>query len=164
LDCRTTAQYALTQSFTTEYTIANSSPFRLCARASKFISHDYIVVAWFLAPEIAKLITARNDASITVEPLSLRDLLTTGFACLGLYFILKSIGRVFVFLYNAAIFRASNRPSFPSQELSYEQLIDPGITIFAGIFVIVNCRRLANKVCLGSAAVPPVLPAGKTSD
>jgi len=103
------------------------------------------VVAWFIAPLLSRLIPGRQDASIPVSGLSLRDMYSFAFVFLGLYFALSSLADVLNWLHYAFLVAAAHDFD-PERKKSLYGLSRPIITFVAGLICLFSGRRWASKL------------------
>jgi hypothetical protein len=113
----------------------------------------FSVVAWFAAPFLARQITSKYDATVSVPTLPLRDLYAFGFVFLGIYFAVQSLGdAIFYFHYalNAAMTLGDFNPQ--RQQFGYE-LVRSLITLVGGLLCIFFGKTWAGKLA-GNQAEP----------
>ena len=107
------------------------------------------LATWFAAPALSRLFTRRNDAPVTLQGITLRQLYATTFIGLGLYFALSSFARIFSWLHYFAVTNSGTSPYHNANPPSYYELTEPLMTLAAAIFVIVTSdtwtRRLSRR-------------------
>lgn len=106
----------------------------------------FSAITWFAAPWLSQIIPEKQDASVQIPSLSLRDLYAFAFIFLGLYFTLSSLGNTLTGLYYA-FFTALSHTSFdPRRKQSLYNLSRPLITMVGGFICLFCARRFADKL------------------
>lgn len=114
------------------------------------------VVVWFAAPFIARLVAGKADATVSVPALSLRDLYAFAFVFLGLYFVLRSVGEVLIWLRYSMIVPLPPGALDPERD----EFIRSLISLVCGVICIFFGRTWAGKLAEGKSAEsqPPATP------
>lgn len=99
------------------------------------------VVVWFAAPFLARLVAGKADAPVTVPVPPLRDLYAFAFVLVGLYFVLTSLGEVFVWFRYSLITTMPN-VLYPERDRFVRSLI----TLVAGAICIIFGKTWAGKL------------------
>ena len=121
----------------------------------------FSVVTWFAAPWLAQVIPEKQNASVQIPSLSLRDLYAFAFIFLGLYFTLSSLGNTLSWLYYTFLTALSHTSLDPTRKQSLYNLARPLITMIGGLICLFCARRWANKLASEEkeASVPAEKPA-----
>ncbi|HEX3798303.1 MAG TPA: hypothetical protein VH413_06330 [Verrucomicrobiae bacterium] len=103
------------------------------------------VVAWLLAPVLARFITRGYDGPVSINGLTLADLYTFAFIFLGLYFMLGNLANLLTYLYYALRVIISRDYDSVINSSLYS-LSQPLITFAAGAACLFNGRRWAGRL------------------
>ena len=104
------------------------------------------IVAWFLAPLLARLILGSKDTALQIPILSLVDLYAFAFAFLGIYFVLSSLAGAVNWFHYFLLVAASHSDFDPARRTSFYELSRHLITLFAGLACVFYGRRWARKI------------------
>ena len=109
----------------------------------------YVVMAslfWRLAPLISRLIAKRNDGEVNLAGVTERQLFSTAFLSLGLYFALDSFSNVFSWIHFFVINKSPNYGFHHEEEPSYYLLLESLLTLAAGTALILTAQTWAKKL------------------
>ncbi|MEO6848554.1 MAG: hypothetical protein ABI443_12620, partial [Chthoniobacterales bacterium] len=127
------------------YTFQNSHPSFLNYSAPICFTTCGVFV-WIFAPFLSHQFSRGNDASLTLQGITLRQMYSTTFVGLGLYFSLTSFANVFNWLHYVIITQSGESTYHNANSSSYYQLSQSAMTLAAGIFIIVTADIWARKL------------------
>jgi len=105
------------------------------------------MIAWLLAPRIARRLARNNDGSISLQGVTQFQLYSTVFVGLGMYFTLNSFANVFSWIHFFSINQSPDYGFHRENSPSYYTLTENGMTLAAGIALTLTARRWAEKLC-----------------
>ena len=104
------------------------------------------VTFWIVAPGLARLLAKRNDGEFTLAGVTERQLFSTAFLALGLYFALNSFAKVFSWIHFFTINKSPDYGFHHEQAPSYYELTEGLLTLAAGIALILTAQTWARKL------------------
>jgi hypothetical protein len=106
----------------------------------------FALVAWLIAPLLARLISGPKDAPVTIPGVTLVDLYAFAFLFLGVYFVLSSLGSALNWFHYFFLIAASHGDFDPARKASFYELSRHLITLIAGLLCIFYGRLWARKI------------------
>lgn len=106
----------------------------------------FATAAWVTAPFLARIIPGKQDATVAISGLSLRDLHAFAFVFLGLYFALSSLADMLNWFHYFLSIAASRGDFDPQRQTSFYELSRRVITFIAGLVCIFYARRWARTL------------------
>lgn len=104
------------------------------------------VVAWFIAPLLARLISGSQNTTAQISGVALVDLYAFAFVFLGIYFVLSSLGSAvnsFQYFFADA---ASHGDFDPDRKRLFYSFLRYLITLLAGLACVFYGQRWARKL------------------
>jgi hypothetical protein len=114
------------------------------------------VTLWFLAPFVVKAILDERDGPVSLQGLRLEDLYSFGFLLVGLYFVIGSMAPALNWAHYTFAVAATSAAANPEERRSLYQLLDPAITLAAGLACVLNGREWAVKLVRRRQRTEPV--------
>jgi hypothetical protein len=110
------------------------------------------VAFWFGAPKLSRLLTRGNDGHMNLEGVTERQLYSTGFLILGLYFAMDSFASVFSWIHYFSVHESSEFGFHQKEAPSYYSLTEEVMTLIAGVGLILSAQTWATKLTQNSAS------------
>lgn len=104
------------------------------------------IIFWVMARPLSRLLANRNDGEFTLEGVTERQLYSTAFLSLGLYFALNSFANVFSWIHFFAINKSPDYGFHHQEEPSYYELTEGLLTLMAGVALMLTSRTWAAKL------------------
>lgn len=122
----------------------------------------YLVACWLVwrfAPHLSRLVARGHDGEVQLHGVTQLQLHTTMLAGLGVYFTLSSFANCFNWIHFFAVSSSPNYGFHRENSPSYYSLTENGMTLAAGIALILTARRWAEKLCgVAAPSAPPPMP------
>jgi len=134
--------------------LAGQVPFLFYTLAPSLVHIAAAAVFWFVAPRISRLLARRNDGEFTLAGVTERQLYSTAFLALGLYFALNSFANVFSWIHFFAISKSPDYGFHHEEAPSYYQLTEGLMTLVAGVVLVVTARTWAAKLARPTRSEP----------
>lgn len=104
------------------------------------------IIVWVFSPFLSRQFSRGSDASLTLQGVTLRQMYSTTFVGLGLYFSLNSFSRVFSWIHYFTV-NQSIGPAFQNANPTFSyQLSEPAITLAVGVFIICTADTWAKRL------------------
>jgi hypothetical protein len=104
------------------------------------------VAVWLLAPSVARLVSRRVDATVSIASLSRADLYSFAFVFLGLFFILSSFADVVNWIHYFTV--SGEDPGHDPRVHSLYQLTRPCLTLALGLVSLLGAPRWTKKLII----------------
>ncbi len=104
------------------------------------------VVLWLSAPKLSRLLAKRNDGEFSLSGVTERQLYSTAFLVLGLYFALSSFANVFSWIHFFSIHKSPDYGFHRESAPSYYSLAEGLLTLIAGVALMLTARTWAIKL------------------
>jgi len=102
-----------------------------------------MLVAWFAAPPVARLVTGSDNPTVSIAGLSRDDLYSFAFVFLGLTYVLSSTG---ILLHRIYLVQMHPMPRSAMPPVAADSLINPAVSLVVGAIVLVGAQRWARKL------------------
>jgi len=111
-----------------------------------FVAFALSLVAWFLAPWLARLIAKENDREVVQTEISFPQLLHAMLLGIGLFFAIKSVGGLLNSLHFFLVLRETPESLPAGMTLSVYDVSASLVTFGAGAFLVATARHWSKKI------------------